>query len=276
MSTYDIIMLSILVGAVIFGAMKGLAWQIATVSSIVVSYFVSLNFSSSVAEMLQIQAPWNRLVAMLILFLGTSLVIWIIFGRIKSTIEKWNMGGFDRQVGAMVGGITGILLCMITTMFGVSVFGETAAKSICHSRSGGYIVNGIDHVTTVVPDEIHEILKPYVDDFNRNIAHSKHEHENGVPLQSQSFGLRVAEGQEFEVHQQTLQRAPATDTQELESPNFNPRNQDLGLLGDVMDNIQDVKDLNDLERVGKKLLHDEVKEQVDRQLRKYLNDNPPQ
>ena len=258
MSTYDIIMLVILVGAVMFGAWKGLAWQIATVASILVSYLVALNFSGVVAEMLQIQPPWNRLVAMFILFLGCSLVIWFIFGRIKSNIDKWNMGGFDRQAGALVGGITGVLLCMLTTMFGVSVFGEQAAKAICHSRSGGYIVQGIDHVTTIVPDEIHEIVKPYVDEFNENIAHSKHEHEEGVPLQSQGFGVRVAEGMELDQVQGTMKRVQPSSGG-LEVPPIQPPqdlNSDInGILGDALDHI---------ERSGKELIRDELHKQTEK------------
>ncbi len=45
METYDICMLLVLVAATVFGAYKGMAWQIASLASLVVSYFVALRFS---------------------------------------------------------------------------------------------------------------------------------------------------------------------------------------------------------------------------------------
>ena len=42
MQTYDMLMLVVLVGATVFGFWKGMAWQIASLASLVVSYFASL------------------------------------------------------------------------------------------------------------------------------------------------------------------------------------------------------------------------------------------
>ena len=46
METYDICMIVVLVGATIFGAWKGMAWQVASTASLVVSYVVALRFSA--------------------------------------------------------------------------------------------------------------------------------------------------------------------------------------------------------------------------------------
>ena len=77
MQTYDIIMLVVLAAAAIFGAIKGLAWQIASMSSVFVSYFVAVNFREPVSRMISAGRPWNMFLAMLILFVGTALAIWI-------------------------------------------------------------------------------------------------------------------------------------------------------------------------------------------------------
>src|SRR5690242_1943846 len=83
MQAYDIFMLLVLVAAVIWGFWKGFAWQLASLASIALSYFVALNFRTPVAGMVT-QAtnagpPWNIFLAMLILFLATALVVWISF-----------------------------------------------------------------------------------------------------------------------------------------------------------------------------------------------------
>lgn len=179
MSIYDILMLAIFLGSVLFGAWKGLAWQVASLVAVVASYFVAINFSEQVAAYLQAEPPWNKFGAMLILFLGTSLIIWMIFGRIKESIKKMHLGGFDRQAGALVGAVKGALLCMIASMFGVTLLGESTAQAICNSRSGGYITRGINHLTTVVPDEIHGVLEPYVARYNNALENEHEGHQHG-------------------------------------------------------------------------------------------------
>ena len=173
MGIYDLVMLIIFLGAVLFGAWKGLAWQIASLAAVVVSYFVAMNFREPVAQYISAEPPWNKFGAMLILFLGTSLGIWLIFGRIKETIKKMHLGGFDRQAGALLGAVKGALLCMVVTMFAVTLFGEATTTAVCNSRSGGYITRGIDQLTTVVPDEIHDILHPHVERFRQALEENK-------------------------------------------------------------------------------------------------------
>ena len=75
MQPYDYFMLVVLVGATIFGFWKGFAWQIASLASFVASYFVALRFSPQLAPLFGDTAPFNRFLAMLVLYLGTSLAI---------------------------------------------------------------------------------------------------------------------------------------------------------------------------------------------------------
>lgn len=187
MSIYDILMLIIFVGAILFGAWKGLAWQVASLSAIIVSYLVAMNFSQPLAEFLQADPPWNKFGAMLILFLGTSLIIWVIFGRIRESIKKMHLASFDRQAGALLGAVKGALLCMVVTMFGVSLLGQKTAEAICYSKSGGYITRGINELSAVVPDEIHGVLAPYIAKFNQAIQQEQQGLEQ-APFSNQ-FGL---------------------------------------------------------------------------------------
>src|SRR5690349_18392900 len=49
MQAYDIIMLAVLAGSTLFGFAKGMAWQMASLASLFLSYFVALNFSHLLA-----------------------------------------------------------------------------------------------------------------------------------------------------------------------------------------------------------------------------------
>ena len=67
MQAYDLIMLIVIGMATIFGAIKGFAWQVASLASIIVSYIVAYRFRFDVAAMIQAKPPWNQFLAMLIL-----------------------------------------------------------------------------------------------------------------------------------------------------------------------------------------------------------------
>jgi len=170
MSLYDLVMLIVFVGAIFFGLWKGLAWQVASVAAIFLSYFVSMTFRWQVARFISAEEPWNQFAAMLILFLGTSLVVWSVFSMVKGRIREMELNGFDRQAGAILGAAKGAVLCMVVTMFAVTLLGNTARNAIYASRSGGYIVRGINQVSGIVPTEIHKYIDPYIADFNSRIV----------------------------------------------------------------------------------------------------------
>ena len=99
MQTYDLIMLGVLVGATLLGAWQGMAWQVASFASVVLSYFVAFAFREPVAEMIPAGPPWDRPLAMLILFIGTSLVIWIVFQIVSRFIDRLKLKEFDSESG---------------------------------------------------------------------------------------------------------------------------------------------------------------------------------
>ena len=72
MSGYDVFMILVLAGATLFGVWKGMAWQLASLASLIASYFVALTFSPQLAPMFGEEAPWNRFIAMAVLYVATG------------------------------------------------------------------------------------------------------------------------------------------------------------------------------------------------------------
>src|SRR6187401_319624 len=133
MQAYDLFMLIVLALAVVWGAWKGLAWQIASLASITLSYFVALQFRQPLAGVINASPPWNVFSAMLILFLGTGLVVWIGFNLVSEAIERVKLKEFDRQLGAIFGAAKGVLLCVLITLFSVALLGDGQRQAICNS-----------------------------------------------------------------------------------------------------------------------------------------------
>src|SRR5437868_3111239 len=98
MEVYDIFMLVVLIAATYLGARRGLAWQAASLAALVVGYFVALRFSPLLAPLLARDAPWNRFLAMLLIYVLTALVIWLGLGAVRGIIDRVKLTGFDRPL----------------------------------------------------------------------------------------------------------------------------------------------------------------------------------
>jgi membrane protein required for colicin V production len=164
MQTYDVLMLVVLVAATIFGMWKGMAWQIASLASLVLSYFIALKFADQLAPTFTGIAPppLNKFVAMLVIYMATSFVIWTLFRFVSGVIDKVKLEYFDRQMGAIFGFAKGVLLCVAITFFAVSLLPQPQKEQILASQTGHYIVVLIDKTDAVVPPEIHDVIGPYL------------------------------------------------------------------------------------------------------------------
>jgi membrane protein required for colicin V production len=178
MEWYDIAMLVVLVGTTLFGFAKGMAWQLASLASLILSYFAALRFSEPLAStgLFGDEAPWNRFVAMLAVYLATSLAIWLVFRFVAGWIDRVKLQEFDRQIGGLFGFAKGVLLCVAITFFAVTVVPATR-DDVLRSRSGHYIALLIARADAVMPPEVHEVLNPYLDRL---------EHELGEDLETAS------------------------------------------------------------------------------------------
>jgi len=161
-------MLVVLIGTALFGAIKGFAWQLASIGSTVVSYVVAYNFREPLSQSIHAEPPWNRFLAMLILFIGTSLVIWVAFRMVSNTIDRLRLKEFDRQIGALFGFAKGVLLCTAITFFAVTLSADMRSM-ILQSRSGGYIAQLLDEAKPVMPREVHDVLAPYLDRLDKGL-----------------------------------------------------------------------------------------------------------
>ena len=169
MQTYDLVMLAVLGFATIFGFWKGLAWQVASLASLVVSYFAALKFADKLAPMVSEHAPFNKFVAMLIIYAGASLAIWMLFRVVAGVIDGVKLKEFDRQMGALVGFAKGVLICIAITFFAVSLLGQVQRDKILASRSGHYIVQVLDKADAVAPPEIQQVIGPYIEKINQRL-----------------------------------------------------------------------------------------------------------
>jgi membrane protein required for colicin V production len=195
MQAYDLIMLIVLAATTIFGAIKGFAWQIASLASIVASYFVAYFFRNDVAKMINAQPPWNLFLSMLLLYFGSSLIIWMLFRLVSTSIDKVRLKEFDRHIGAGFGLLKGMVLCLIITMFAMTLLGASQQQQIAKSRSGLYISRILANADGILPNEIKQVVGPYIDNVEKKLQ----QNQNGMATQGgdgilDGFGQAIESG----------------------------------------------------------------------------------
>ncbi|GIW93133.1 MAG: hypothetical protein KatS3mg110_1174 [Pirellulaceae bacterium] len=183
MENYDVFMLIVLGLATLWGAYKGLAWQIASISALVVSYLAAYRFRSHLAPYLPGEAPANLLLAMLLIFLACNLAIWLVFRSVKNFIDRVKLREFDHQTGALLGAAKGVLLCVLITMFAMTFGKEEHRRQIVRSRSGYYIARLLAASYPWIPLEARDLLVPYVERVRRQLEQRELEESGQGPAQ---------------------------------------------------------------------------------------------
>ena len=165
---YDIVMLVVLVGMTLLGVWKGMAWQVAALASVVLSAVVAINFSPGLAPLFSAEEPWNRIIAMLILYVVVAGAIWLLFRLVSNIIDRIKLKEFDRQLGAMFGLAKGVLYCVVITFFAVTV-NESLRAMVLESHSGRIIAEGIRRANPIIPEDVRSWLGKYIDELDEKL-----------------------------------------------------------------------------------------------------------
>lgn len=153
--------IGIVLGAIVLGGWKGFAWQLAGIVSLILGFVVAIPLSSVAAPLFGKTAPLNRFVAMAVLYVATSLGVYLVAFIYRRFLERFQLHHWDRHLGAVFGGLKGWMLVLILTLFAVTL-SVRARDAVMNTKVGTYAAISLDAVHPVFPHEVHEILHPYV------------------------------------------------------------------------------------------------------------------
>jgi len=179
--TFDIVVLCLLLAGLVFGAIRGLVWQLAWLAALVGSIFVALRWGPALSPFIGSSSPWNTVLAMLVLFLGTSLVVWLLFQWLAAVIDRLRLRDFDRQLGALFGLLKSLLLCLVLTFFGVTLT-ESTREIVLRSTSGRILARTILVGQNSLPSEVRDALKRYLDEFAQKVEERLSPEDSEQPL----------------------------------------------------------------------------------------------
>ncbi|HEY3789592.1 MAG TPA: hypothetical protein VGL71_12100, partial [Urbifossiella sp.] len=84
-------------------------------------------------------------------------------------IDRLRLKEFDHQVGGAFGLGKGVLWCVGITFFALSLM-PSSRDQVLQSHSGHYIALLLNHAGEVMPSEIHQVLDPYLNQMQTQLA----------------------------------------------------------------------------------------------------------
>ena len=157
MSVFDLIILVILAALTLRGIWKGMVSQIVSVVSFFICWIVATRFGGLIAPTIPVEAPWNQVIAMAIIFLITLIAIRFAHAALEKFIKNWHLAQFNKLLGGLLGFAKGLLLCLIITFFAV-MFSETSRAIVFNSQTGNHLVQLITRIGLFVPKDSYEFV----------------------------------------------------------------------------------------------------------------------
>lgn len=177
---YDFLCLGVLVFFAIRGALKGVVWQLAGIAGIVLCFIFADGISAAVGPHVHLEPPLNHWVVLFGAYLVFSFVCFGLARSISSWIEKNKLKEFDSHLGAVLGLLKGVVLCLIMTFLVVTV-SQSAREALKNSHSGKAAAIIMDRLHPILPKKLHDALAEYIhllDSDGLPLLHD-HDHEHG-------------------------------------------------------------------------------------------------
>ncbi len=160
MTLYDATMAGLVLAGMVWGAWRGIIWQLASISSLVLGYLVAHQVSPQVAAHFPGEPVVARAQAMLAIYVAVSGGVFLVAWMLRSTLRQLRFLAFDRHLGMLMGGLEGALLGLVGTLFVVSM-DPRARTPIFASPTGRVVCQVMNQVGPVLPAEAREVLAPF-------------------------------------------------------------------------------------------------------------------
>jgi membrane protein required for colicin V production len=160
MTIYDGVMIGLVGAGMIWGAWRGIVWQLASMASLVLGYVVSHQVSAQLAPHFPGPPIVARSLAMMAVYAASSGGVFLVAWFIRATLRQLRFEAFDRHLGMLLGGLEGALVGLVATLFIVS-FAPQSRAAIFGSPTGHVVGRVMDNVGPVLPSEVRKELEPF-------------------------------------------------------------------------------------------------------------------
>lgn len=182
MTVYDGVMALIVLYTVVHGYFRGAAWQVAPILSLVLGYMIAMPMSVTMAHYFG-PPPLNRLFALVTIYILVSITVYLMIRTFREGVEKAKLTELDRHLGAIMGGVKGLLVTLVGTCM-LLIYFPQMREVILQSESSSIAAKMISRVYPLLPNAMHTILDPYLKQLNNQLpidfSHSSDGFEGGT------------------------------------------------------------------------------------------------
>lgn len=168
MNVFDLIILAVFAILTLRGIWKGMVSQIVSVASFFVCWIVASRFGCLVAPTIPLEAPWNQVAAMAVIFLITLIAMRFAHAILEKLIKDWHLTKLNSLSGGLLGFVKGLLLCLIITFFAVMV-SETTRDMVFSAKTGPSLVQMITQIGVFVPKDSYEFVHSQLAQFRDKV-----------------------------------------------------------------------------------------------------------
>jgi membrane protein required for colicin V production len=172
MTTYDAAMVGVILAGMVWGAFKGITWQLASILSLVIGYSVAQPLSIQLAPKFPGDPVVARALAMIAIYLGVAGAVFFAAWLVRATLKKLQFEAFDRHLGMLLGGVEGALLGMIATLFVVSLAPQSRGP-IFQSTSGKVVGQVMSALGPILPKEARGVIAPFLNEADAPVVEVK-------------------------------------------------------------------------------------------------------
>lgn len=157
---FDAVVLGFVALAAILGAWKGFTWQLGAVLAPVAGLTVGWPLSAGLAPHLSLRAPFDRWVAFGLLYVLLTLVLYLAALWARRSLERAELGAWDRHLGFLLGAAKGCALALVFTAAALA-FSKDLRVRFPDSHASGLMSKAVRTVRPVLPPAASELLSPW-------------------------------------------------------------------------------------------------------------------
>jgi uncharacterized membrane protein required for colicin V production len=160
MTIYDAAMAIVVVAGMARGAWRGITWQLASIASLILGYTMARTMSAQVAPYMPGTPEAAQTLAMVVVYVAVSGGIFGIAWTVRGVLRRLKFEAYDRHLGMLLGGLEGLGVGILLTLFLVSLAPRTR-QPIFSSASGRLLVTVMNQAGPVLPADVRRVLAPY-------------------------------------------------------------------------------------------------------------------
>lgn len=145
------------------GAARGAIWQLAVIGSIGLCILLAGHLTPQIEPHIPLEDPLRHWAAIGLVYLGLSLIVFLVARHLRNWIEKARFVEYDRHWGTILGVAKGIILMLVVTGL-LAVLAPSSREMLRTSFTGQSTRVAVEYASPLLPARVADGLLQALDD----------------------------------------------------------------------------------------------------------------